>query len=97
MLVKKVFGSKSQVFTTGKGYFAEQPKVTFVMVKDTQDRFPKNKAWGEGWGWALFTNESPMKSTTTNWKGEDLIIATAVIYPLKSMTGCMLRGTRKNY
>ncbi|MBM7072698.1 cytochrome C [Shewanella sp. OPT22] len=69
VLVKRVFGTTNKSFTTGKGYFATNPKVTFVMVKDSKNTFKNNKAWGEGWGWALFTNESPMKSTTTNWKG----------------------------
>ncbi len=69
VLVKRVFGSTSKSFTTGKGYFSSEPKVTFVMVKDAHNRFKENKAWAEGWGWALFTNESPTKSTTTNWKG----------------------------
>ena len=69
VLVKRVFGSTSKSFTTGKGYFSSAPKVTFVMVKDSQNRFKNNNAWAEGWGWALFTKDSPTKSTTTNWKG----------------------------
>ena len=39
VLVKRVFGTTSKVFTTGKGYFATDPKVTFVMVKASQNTF----------------------------------------------------------
>lgn len=69
VLVKDVNATKSEALTTGLARYQDSPKVTFVMVKDARNRFEDNKAWGEGWGWALFTPDS-IKSQTTNWKGE---------------------------
>ncbi|CAA0100213.1 Uncharacterised protein [BD1-7 clade bacterium] len=70
VLVKTVSGTTSETLTTGKVNYANALKVTFVMVKDDKNRFPTNKAWGEGWGWALFDPTKPGKSQTTDWKGE---------------------------
>ena len=69
VLVKTVSDTKTQQMTTGHARSAQDIGVWFVMVRDRHDRFPANEAWGEGWGWALFTAESPDKNLTTNWKG----------------------------
>ena len=69
VLIKDISGTATEVLTTGEARYADSTKVIFVMVKDNKGRFPDNQAWGEGWGWALFTPDSP-KSQTTNWKGE---------------------------
>ena len=41
------------------------------MIKDTQDRYPDNPLWGDGWGWALF---QPGKegNVATNYKTDCL-------------------------
>ena len=69
-LVKEISGIREGQKTTGFAQWAGEAGVWFVMVRDRQNRFPENKAWGEGWGWALFTKDSPETTTTTNWKGE---------------------------
>lgn len=70
VLVKEIRGIKEGPKTTGHAQWAGDIGVWFVMVRDRQNRFPDNTAWGEGWGWALFTPDSPNTSTTDNWKGE---------------------------
>jgi len=70
VLVKTVSATQMETMTTGQVHYDAAPKVTFVMVKDRQNRFPDNSAWGEGWGWALFNGDQPGPSQTTNWKGE---------------------------
>lgn len=69
-LVKTVSGTDSKPMTTGNAHWSADIKVWFVMVRDRQNRFADNQAWGEGWGWALFTADDPDTNQTTNWKGE---------------------------
>jgi cytochrome P460 len=69
VLVKAVSNTTTQQLTTGMAQSAKDINVWFVMVRDRHNRFPNNKAWGEGWGWALFTSEDPNKNLTTDWKG----------------------------
>lgn len=69
VLVKDVNGTHGEALTTGFARYEGAPKVIFVMVKDKNNRFPSNQAWGEGWGWALFT-PGETRSQTTNWKGD---------------------------
>jgi hypothetical protein len=70
VLVKTVSSIKSEKLTTGLAQWANEIDVWFVMVRDRHNRFPDNRAWGEGWGWALFQADSPDKNLTVNWKGE---------------------------
>lgn len=69
VLVKTVSEIVNKQLTTGNAQWAGAIKVWFVMIRDHKNRFPENKAWGEGWGWALFVAEDPQKNITTNWKG----------------------------
>ena len=69
VLVKTVSGIKNGLLTTGNALWAGKIDVWFVMIRDQKNRFPDNKAWGEGWGWALFTSDDPDKNLTSNWKG----------------------------
>jgi len=69
VLVKEIRGIRSKQLTTGEASWAGDAGVWFVMVRDQKNRFPDNKAWGEGWGWALFKADQPEKNLTTNWKG----------------------------
>lgn len=70
VLVKQISGIREETLTTGQAQWAGDTNVWFVMVRDRENRFPDNEAWAEGWGWALFTQDSPETSTTTTWKGE---------------------------
>ncbi len=69
VLVKAVSNTTTQQLTTGNAQSAKDINVWFVMIRDRHNRFPNNKAWGEGWGWALFTSDDPNKNLTTDWKG----------------------------
>lgn len=70
VLVKEISGIEEERLTTGTAQWAGEVGVWFVMVRDRENRFPDNQAWGEGWGWALFKADAPSKNTTTTWKGE---------------------------
>ncbi len=67
-LVKEISGIKSKRLTTGDAQWAGDVGVWFVMVRDRHKRFPDNKIWGEGWGWALYKADDPAKNVNTNWK-----------------------------
>lgn len=56
VLVKELRGSIAGSYSTGEGVqrATDQIKQTFVMIKDSQNRFPDSAQWGDGWGWALF-------------------------------------------
>lgn len=69
VLIKEVNATKNEALTTGQVSYQDAAKVTFMMIKDSKNRFKDNNAWGEGWGWALFS-PGKSKSETTNWKGE---------------------------
>lgn len=71
-LVKTVSSIEQKTLTTGNAQWAGDVGVWFVMVRDRQNRFPSNQAWGGGWGWALFNSDAPDKNLTTTWKGEGL-------------------------
>lgn len=70
VLVKEVNGINKGQKTTGMARWAGDTGVWFVMIKDRKNRFPDNKAWGGGWGWALFDQDSPEKSLAKTWKGD---------------------------
>jgi len=72
VLVKEVRGIRSAAMTTGDAQWAGDIGVWFVMVRDRENRFPDNKIWGEGWGWALFKAKAPAKNVNSNWKKGDL-------------------------
>lgn len=69
-LIKEISSINEAHKTTGFAQWAGEVGIWFVMVRDRENRFPENAAWGEGWGWALFTKDSPETTTTTTWKGE---------------------------
>ncbi|MFI8482082.1 cytochrome P460 family protein [Pseudomonas sp. NPDC078700] len=70
VMVKELRHAKVGNYTTGAGVsHATDIKQTFVMVKDSTNRYAgKNPAWGEGWGWALFTPDSAGKSVVTDYR-----------------------------
>ncbi len=51
-LVKELRAHESGDFTTGEGvsHSTNGLKQWFVMVKDSENRFPENANWGAGWG-----------------------------------------------
>lgn len=68
VLVKEVFKAATKPMTTGTVSSADTLEGWFVMVKDDVGRFPQNKLWGEGWGWAWFDAANPKKTTSTDYK-----------------------------
>ena len=60
MLVKSVRAFDNATLTTGNAHWAAEQKIWFVMIKDSQNRFPDNPLWDEGWGWALFEAKDPV-------------------------------------
>lgn len=68
VLVKEVFKASTKPMTTGTVSSADVLEGWFVMVKDDVGRFPQNKLWGEGWGWAWFDAANPKKTTSTDYK-----------------------------
>jgi hypothetical protein len=68
VLVKEVFQTASGQMTTGTVSHADSLKGWFVMVKDSNGRYPCNKLWGNGWGWSWFDADNPSKTTSTDYK-----------------------------
>jgi len=61
VIIKELRASNAADYTTGKNvsFANETIKQWFVMIKDAKNRFPNNKNWGNGWGWALFKTDNP--------------------------------------
>lgn len=68
VIVKELLKSKTGDMTTGEVTWATEIEGWFVMVKDTQGRFPNSPLWGNGWGWVLFNSDNPEKTVTRNWR-----------------------------
>jgi cytochrome c len=68
ILVKDVTTVGSEKLTTGQSTWTKDIKIWFVMVKDSNGRFPNNDLWGDGWGWALFEAKDPKKNVATDYK-----------------------------
>lgn len=68
VLVKEVFKATTQPMTTGTVSSAGTLAGWFVMVKDDSSRFPGNKLWGDGWGWAWFDASDSGKTASTDYK-----------------------------
>lgn len=68
ILVKEVFKTTTQPMTTGTVSSAGTRAGWFVMVKDDIGRYPANKLWGDGWGWAWFDAADPMRTTSTDYR-----------------------------
>ena len=72
VVVKELLSAEAQDMTTGFISHATELNGWFVMVKDSQGRFPNNPLWGEGWGWAQFTADVPKQTFTENYADECL-------------------------
>jgi len=68
VLVKEVFETATKEMTTGTVSHAEKLKGWFVMVKDSNGRYPGNALWGDGWGWSWFDAANPTKTTSTDYR-----------------------------
>jgi hypothetical protein len=73
-IVKELRAAHSGDYTTGNGvnFASEDLKQWFVMIKDTENRFPNNPIWGDGWGWALFMPDDLTANVANNYREDCL-------------------------
>lgn len=73
-LVKELRAADKGSYSTGANisFATDGLKQWFVMIKDSTGRFPKNKLWGEGWGWALYKPDAPETNVATNFRSDCL-------------------------
>ncbi len=64
VLVKEVSATLGASHTTGNAFWAHETKTWFLMIKDTEKRFPTNPLWGDGWGWAQFDPDTKQQIAT---------------------------------
>lgn len=72
VLVKEVYKATTKSLTTGTVSSAGTLVGWFLMVKDDVGRFPKNKLWGDGWGWAWFDAADSKKTISTDYQKDCL-------------------------
>lgn len=72
VLIKEVYTTATKSMTTGTVSSADTLVGWFVMVKDDVGRYPDNKLWGNGWGWAWFDAANRNKTTSTDFKKDCL-------------------------
>lgn len=72
VIVKELLKSETGDLTTGEVSWATEIEGWFVMVKDTEGRFPNSPLWGNGWGWVLFNANDPKNTVTRNWRTDCL-------------------------
>lgn len=72
VLVKELFTTETESLTTGEASSASDVAGYFVMIKDTQNRFPDNPLWGDGWGWSFFEAGNPTRTTSTDYQADCL-------------------------
>lgn len=70
VLVKELFSTKTEDMTTGSIARSDKVDGWFVMIKDTRNRFPYHKLWGDGWGWAYFDGKDAKNTTSTDYKAD---------------------------
>lgn len=70
VIIKELLKATTASMTTGTVSRGTDVEGWFVMVKDTEGRFPGNPLWGDGWGWSLFSADQADKTVTTNYKTE---------------------------
>ena len=72
MLVKEAFGKDYAKLTTGDANWAKDTRVWVMQLQGYKPRFPNNKLWADGWGWALFKADAPDKQVATDYKKDCL-------------------------
>ena len=69
VILKELRFTKTEDMTTGRVSHASDLFGWFVMVKDSQNRFPDNPLWGDGWGWAYFDASDPSATLDGRLRG----------------------------
>lgn len=72
VLVKEVYEAATAPMTTGTVSHAQTLKGWFVVIRETKNRHPGNKLWGDGWGWSWFEADNPAKTTSTDYRTDCL-------------------------
>jgi len=72
ILIKELFSTTTEEMTTGTVSRADKTSGWFVMIKDATNRYPDNKLWGAGWGWAYFDAKDRINTTTTDYQANCL-------------------------
>lgn len=72
ILIKELFSTTTDEMTTGTVSRANDTSGWFVMIKDSTNRYPDNKLWGAGWGWAYFDAKDRINTTTTDYEADCL-------------------------
>lgn len=70
VVIKELLKADTESMTTGTVSRGTIVEGWFVMVKDTEGRFPSNPLWGDGWGWSLIYADQPQVTVTKNYKTE---------------------------
>ena len=72
VLIKELFTTTTDSMTTGTISRENKTAGWFVMIKDSANRYPGNKLWGDGWGWAYFDGKDRMRTKTTDYNANCL-------------------------
>jgi hypothetical protein len=72
ILIKELFSTTTDEMTTGTVSRVNGTSGWFVMIKDSTNRYPANKLWGAGWGWAYFDAKDRTKTKTVDYKADCL-------------------------
>jgi len=72
ILIKELFSTTTDDMTTGTVSRANDTSGWFMMIKDSTGRYPGNKLWGDGWGWAYFDAKDRINTTTTDYEANCL-------------------------
>jgi hypothetical protein len=68
VLIKELFTTTTEAMTTGTVSRADKTAGWFVMIKDSTNRYPGNKLWGDGWGWAYFDANDRVRTKSTDYE-----------------------------
>jgi len=72
ILIKELFTTTTDSMTTGTVSRVDETVGWFVMIKDSANRYPDNKLWGDGWGWAFFDAQDRVKTKSTDYTADCL-------------------------
>lgn len=68
VLIMEIRAIKWDDLPTGHVIVSGDPLKWFIMIKDTTGRYQGNFHWGNGWGWALFKPDNPVKNISKDFK-----------------------------
>ncbi len=72
ILIKELFTTTTDSMTTGTVSRVDKTVGWFVMIKDSANRYPDNKLWGDGWGWAFFDAKDRVMTKSTDYTADCL-------------------------